>query len=73
MRAKSEAAAGALQAALRHAPPEIPFRGPLEYLAGDYAYHNEVDGGLARFAGRERIEKMGSTVYALAYTGGVLD
>jgi hypothetical protein len=66
-------AASILQAALRHTPPDLPFRGPLEYLAGDFAYHNQVEGGLARFAGRERIEKMGSTVYALAYTGGVLD
>jgi hypothetical protein len=61
-----------LRAALRHVQPERPFRGPLRYVEGEMAYHDESEGDISRFAGQEIITESGVLVYDLHYSGGWL-
>ncbi len=61
-----------LQAALRHAPAEHPYRGPAVWEEGKFAYSNEIHGDLERFWGMEAISYQGIAVYQLHYSGGVL-
>jgi len=61
-----------LQAALRHAPAEHPYRGPAFWEAADFIYNNEIHGNLERFWGIEAISYQDVAVYQLHYSGGVL-
>jgi hypothetical protein len=61
-----------LQAALRHAPAEHPYRGPALWQAADFTYSNEIHGDLERFWGIEAISYQDVAVYQLHYSGGVL-
>ncbi|HQE94071.1 MAG TPA: DUF5680 domain-containing protein [Anaerolineae bacterium] len=61
-----------LQAALRHAPAEHPYRGPALWEEGDLVYSNAIHGDLERFWGIEIISYQDVAVYQLHYSGGVL-
>lgn len=61
-----------LQAALRQARPERPFRGPQLFQQAVYTYRDEGDGDVARFAGKETIWLGERPVYALNYCGGFI-
>ena len=65
--------AGILQAALRQAPNDAPYRGPKHYAEAAYHYLNRIRGCLDRFEGSETIERNSIVVYRLVYTGGSLD
>jgi hypothetical protein len=62
-----------LQSALREVPAENPYRGPLRYQLGAYAYKNEVHGELEWFWGVETISRKRQVVYELRYSGGALE
>ena len=61
---------GFLQAALRHVPADLPYRGPAQFDDGDMRYINSVDGNFEQFAGIETILHRGVEVYRLSYGGG---
>ena len=61
-----------LQAALRHAPAEHPYRGPALWQAADFTYSNEIHGDLERFWGMEAISYQDVAIYQLHYSGGIL-
>lgn len=58
--------------ALRHVPPEAPFRGPALYREGDLVYVNDWTGDLRWFRGSERVFQGEREVYRLEYHGGTL-
>ncbi|MCR4326137.1 MAG: DUF5680 domain-containing protein, partial [Candidatus Roizmanbacteria bacterium] len=62
-----------LRGALMHMPEKYPFRGPKEFVQGDYRYTNSWDGELERFSGHEAITKNGKTIYEAYYRGGLVD
>jgi hypothetical protein len=70
--ADMERLGGILQAALREVPAEHPYRGPVHYTSGDYAYRNEPSGDITRFCGVERISSSSRSLYELRYCGGRL-
>lgn len=51
---------------------ERPFRGPSEFVDGDFKYTDESEGDVARFKGTERIFFRGREVYRLHYHGGAV-
>ncbi|TYP51307.1 hypothetical protein LZ11_01902 [Thermosediminibacter litoriperuensis] len=59
-----------LRKAMRNVGAENPFRGPKEYIEGDYVYRDSNEGGLDRFKGKETISFAGKVVYSLNYCGG---
>ncbi len=62
-----------LQRALSLLPPDCPYRGPAEYIEGDYRYVNEYVGEVGNFSGRETISCAGEVIYEARYVGGVVD
>lgn len=62
-----------LQKALRQMPPEAPFRGPKEMKEGNFQYHNQWNGTIEKFSGKETISLNGRTVYEASYIGGEVD
>ena len=58
-----------LKEALLHVPEEKPYRGPAEYVNGDYAYRCDVDGSFDWFQGRETIECRGKLIYECFFHG----
>ena len=63
---------GFLRQALREVTAEQPYRGPLSFIHGDYAYSREHEGDLDRFRGVEVVRAQGRSVYELRYAGGRL-
>lgn len=61
---------GFLKEALMHVPAGEPYRGPSDYVNGDYAYRCKVEGGMERFVGEEEILYHSKPVYWLAFHGG---
>lgn len=61
-----------LKEALRAASPEMPFRGPEYYQAGEYIYRCKVTGDFAWFQGGEEIFCHGEKVYECCFHGGLL-
>ena len=61
-----------LKEALLHVPPEIPYRGPLHYTAGDYSYQCEVTGTFDWFSGREVISFRDTEIYECLFHGGLI-
>ena len=59
-----------LKEALLRVPEENPFRGPEEYISGDYTYHCEIDGSFEWFQGREVISYKGNEIYECIFHGG---
>jgi hypothetical protein len=62
-----------LQKALRQMPREAPFRGPKEMKEGNFQYHNQWNGTIEKFSGKETISLNDRTVYEASYIGGVVD
>ena len=61
-----------LKEALLHVPEEKPYRGPQEYLSGDYVYHCDTDGAFEWFQGKETIEYQGKLIYECYFHGGLI-
>ena len=61
-----------LKEALLAVPFEKPYRGPEEYVNGDYTYSNEVSGDPEWFQGKEEICYRGKMIYECYYHGGII-
>ena len=59
-----------LHEALLLVPAEYPYRGPLQYENGDFAYKCTVNGDFHWFSGIEEIFYKGNKVYELVFHGG---
>ncbi len=64
---------GILQKALLLIPEDYPYRGPKEYVEGDYIYLNNFIGEIDNFSGEESISFNGKEVYRAKYIGGLVD
>lgn len=64
---------GVLRGALMQMPGEYPYRGPQEFIQGDFVYRNKWEGELGRFSGEETIEQAGKLIYRADYRGGEVD
>lgn len=62
-----------LMMALSATTPEMPYRGPIEYLYEDWKYSNVLFGDVERFSGTEKIFKGDICVYEASYMGGFVD
>ena len=62
-----------LQQALSLIPEHAPYRGPAEYVLGEYKYTNIYVGELGNFSGEEIIKYNGNEVYRAKYVGGLVD
>ena len=61
-----------LKEALLHVPEDMPFRGPEEYMNGDYAYSCSAEGNSDWFQGKETIRYRGNQIYECFYHGGMI-
>jgi len=59
-----------LEDALLLVPKEHPYRGPLHYAHGEYAYKCTISGNFDWFSGAEEIYHNGVKVYELMFHGG---
>jgi hypothetical protein len=59
-----------LKEALLHVPEDKPFRGPREFVSGDYKYTCEVRGEFEYFNGKEEIFYHGKKIYECLFHGG---
>jgi hypothetical protein len=64
---------GVLQKALSLIPENSPYRGPKEYIEGDYEYINNFVGEIDNFSGEEVIGYKGREIYKAKYIGGLVD
>ena len=56
-----------LQKALSLIPEDYPYRGPKEFVDGDYRYSNKYVGEIDNFFGEEYIECNGNKIYEAKY------
>lgn len=61
-----------LKEALLHVPFDMPYRGPLSYTGGEYAYHCAVQGDFEWFQGYETIAYRGEVIYECYFHGSVI-
>lgn len=61
-----------LKEALLHVPEEMPFRGPAEYVNGDYSYRCVVNGDFEWFQGKETICLKDKEIYECYFHGGLV-
>lgn len=61
-----------LKEALFHVPEDLPFRGPEEYVNGDYTYKCQVTGDFDWFQGDETILFQGKIIYECYFHGGLI-
>ena len=61
-----------LKEALLHVPEDAPYRGPVQYENGDYAYSCFVEGKFDWFQGKERITYQGRLIYECCFHGGMI-
>lgn len=61
-----------LKEALLRVPEEKPYRGPQEYINGDYAYFCDAQGDVDWFQGKETIEYRGKVIYECFFHGGMI-
>ena len=61
-----------LKEALLHVPEDKPYRGPQDYVNGDYAYHCDVNGIFDWFQGKETIVYQGKLIYECYFHGGLI-
>jgi hypothetical protein len=59
-----------LQKAMQNVTADRPFRGSGDYREGDFRYHDESEGDLNQFSGKEIIFLQDRQVYVLTYQGG---
>lgn len=62
-----------LQGALKQMPEDAPFRGPKEFVDGEFTYHNNWTGDVERYSGEEQITQSGKLIYKANYMGGLVD
>lgn len=62
-----------LRDALKRTDEKKPFRGPSKYSKNSFKYFNNVEGGIGRFDGIEKILYEGKEVYTLSYHGGFIE
>lgn len=63
----------ALMDSLSNTDKEMPYRGPKEYISGEYKYKNELYGNVEYFNGLEKIYKDDVVIYEARYMGGLVD
>ena len=61
-----------LKEALLHVPEELPFRGPKEYVSGEYRYQCTVSGEFEWFQGKEVIFLHDKEIYECYFHGGLV-
>lgn len=61
-----------LKEALKRVPFDKPFRGPKEYIEGDYKYISNVIGVISWFNGKEEIYYKNELIYECFYHGGLI-
>lgn len=61
-----------LKEALLNVPFEKPYRGPAEYVNGDYSYNCYVAGEFDWFQGKETISYKGKEIYECYFHGGLI-
>ena len=61
-----------LNEALFIVPEEMPYRGPNQFIYGDYSYHCYTEGSFDWFQGKETIEYQGSEIYECYFHGGLI-
>ena len=61
-----------LKEALLHVPEEEPYRGPREYVNGEYTYRCAPKGSFEWFRGKETIEYRGALIYECLFHGGII-
>ena len=61
-----------LKEALLHVPEEKPYRGPQQYISGDYAYFCDTEGDFDWFQGKETIDYRGKQIYECFFHGGLI-
>ena len=61
-----------LKNALLKRPAAMPYRGPAFFRDGRYAYHNEVEGELDWFSGKETVFCEDELVFECRYQGGLV-
>ncbi|MFW9998917.1 MAG: DUF5680 domain-containing protein [Candidatus Hodarchaeota archaeon] len=61
-----------LQKAMRLVREDRPYRGPNNYIEGDFKYIDESEGNIESFFGNEKIFFRGEEVYKLYYHGGII-
>lgn len=62
---------GFLKQALLEISCDRPFRGPLEFISGNYRYTSEVSGAIDSFSGFETIYFKNHRIYKLYFHGGM--
>jgi hypothetical protein len=62
-----------LQKSLAMVESSRPFRGPVTHKGGEFEYHNDYNGDLMQFTGKEVITCRGEEVYCAYYHGGVVN
>ena len=62
-----------LKEALLRVPVDKPYRGPEEYVNGDYTYKCDVTGEHEWFQGKEIISLRGDIIYECYYHGGLVE
>ncbi|MBI5960837.1 MAG: hypothetical protein HY866_19015 [Chloroflexi bacterium] len=63
---------GFLKEAMRHVSADRPYRGPAQYVSGDYRYTDESHGSLDWYWGHEVITFQARPIYELRYSGGLI-
>ncbi|MFW9828343.1 MAG: DUF5680 domain-containing protein [Candidatus Thorarchaeota archaeon] len=61
-----------LQKAMRLVREDRPYRGPNNYIEGDFKYIDESEGNIKSFFGKETIIFRGEEIYKLYYHGGII-
>ena len=61
-----------LKEALLHVPEDMPYRGPEEYVNGDYCYSCSAEGDFDWFHGKETICYRGNQIYECRFHGGLI-
>ena len=62
-----------LKDALLRVPEDKPFRGPEEYIEGDYRYTCDIQGDANWFQGVEYISFRGENIYECVFHGGAVE
>ena len=62
-----------LMESLSHAPPEMPYRGPVSFKKELFTYENTFSGTIRDFSGTEKIYTDDACVYEAKYIGGFVD
>jgi hypothetical protein len=62
-----------LMKSLLKMPADYPYRGPREFVDGDWKYVNEWKGEVEEFNGEEKIYFKGEDVFWTKYVGGAVD